>query len=39
LPGAQLRIPLPVLHAPLDATVGVENAERIFKVAKHPISA
>jgi putative redox protein len=35
---AQLRIPLLVLHAPLDATVGIENAARIFTVAKHPKS-
>ena len=35
---AQLRIPLLVLHSPLDATVGIENAARIFGVAKHPKS-
>jgi alpha-beta hydrolase superfamily lysophospholipase len=35
---AQLRIPLLVLHAPLDATVGIENAARIFAAAKHPKS-
>ncbi|MFL9988513.1 alpha/beta fold hydrolase [Paraburkholderia sediminicola] len=35
---AGLRIPLLVLHSPLDATVGVENAARIFAVAKHPKS-
>jgi uncharacterized protein len=35
---AQLRIPLLVLHAPLDATVGIENTARIFTVAKHPKS-
>jgi putative redox protein len=35
---AQLRIPLLVLHSPLDATVGIENAARIFTVAKHPKS-
>ena len=27
-----------VLHAPLDATVGVENATQIFMAAKHPKS-
>jgi putative redox protein len=27
-----------VMHAPLDATVGVENATRIFTAAKHPKS-
>jgi putative redox protein len=35
---AQLRIPLLVLHSPLDATVGIENDARIFAVAKHPKS-
>jgi putative redox protein len=35
---SHLRIPLLVLHAPLDATVGIENAARIFAVAKHPKS-
>lgn len=33
-----LRKPLMVLHAPLDATVGVENATGIFSAAKHPKS-
>ena len=27
-----------VMHAPLDATVGVENASRLFVAAKHPKS-
>lgn len=27
-----------VMHAPLDQTVGIENAEMIFKAAKHPKS-
>ncbi|MEM6477936.1 MAG: OsmC family protein, partial [Pseudomonadota bacterium] len=27
-----------ILHAPRDATVGIENAERIFLAAKHPKS-
>lgn len=27
-----------ILHSPYDATVGVENAERIFLAAKHPKS-
>lgn len=35
---AQLRRPLLVLHAPLDQTVGVDNARRIFETAKHPKS-
>lgn len=29
---------LMVMHAPLDQTVGIENAEMIFKAAKHPKS-
>jgi putative redox protein len=35
---AGLRRPLLVLHAPRDATVGIENANRIFQAAKHPKS-
>lgn len=35
---AQLRIPLLILHSPLDATVSIENAGRIFAAAKHPKS-
>ena len=35
---AGLRKALLVLHAPLDATVGIENAARIFGAAKHPKS-
>jgi len=35
---AQLKKPLLVLHAPMDQTVGIENAEHIFKTAKHPKS-
>jgi len=35
---AALRRPLLVFHSPTDQTVGVENAERIFKAAKHPKS-
>jgi alpha-beta hydrolase superfamily lysophospholipase len=27
-----------VMHAPLDATVGIDNATRIFQAAKHPKS-
>jgi putative redox protein len=27
-----------IMHAPLDQTVGIENAETIFKAAKHPKS-
>lgn len=27
-----------VFHSPVDATVGIDNAARIFKVAKHPKS-
>ncbi|MEM6587518.1 MAG: alpha/beta fold hydrolase [Pseudomonadota bacterium] len=35
---AGLKRALLVLHAPLDATVGVENAAAIFRTAKHPKS-
>ncbi|MEO1236081.1 MAG: alpha/beta hydrolase [Planctomycetota bacterium] len=34
----RLRRPLMVFHSPTDATVGIENAERIFRAAKHPKS-
>jgi putative redox protein len=33
---AGLHRPLLVLHAPRDATVGIENAARIFAAARHP---
>ncbi len=33
-----LKKPLLIMHAPLDQTVGVENATRIFIAAKHPKS-
>jgi uncharacterized OsmC-like protein/pimeloyl-ACP methyl ester carboxylesterase len=33
-----LRRPLLVLHAPLDAVVGIENASRLFQAARHPKS-
>lgn len=33
-----LKRALLILHAPLDQTVGVENATKIFSVAKHPKS-
>jgi len=33
-----LRAALLVLHAPLDQTVGIENASEIFMAAKHPKS-
>ena len=33
-----LKKPLLVLHAPLDDTVGIENASHIFATAKHPKS-
>ncbi|MGE0242113.1 MAG: alpha/beta fold hydrolase, partial [Parvibaculaceae bacterium] len=35
---ARLRRPLLILHAPRDATVGIENAARIFAAARHPKS-
>ncbi|WDI32141.1 alpha/beta fold hydrolase [Hyphococcus flavus] len=34
----KLKKPLVVMHAPLDETVGIENASRIFLAAKHPKS-
>lgn len=35
---AGLKRPLLVMHAPLDETVGIENASHIFTSAKHPKS-
>jgi len=35
---AKLKKPLLIMHAPLDQTVGVENATKIFVAAKHPKS-
>ncbi|WP_428409999.1 bifunctional alpha/beta hydrolase/OsmC family protein [Hyphococcus sp.] len=35
---AKLKKPLLIMHAPLDQTVGVDNATRIFVAAKHPKS-
>lgn len=35
---SKLHCPLLVMHAPLDATVGIENATQIFMAAKHPKS-
>ncbi|WP_375205593.1 bifunctional alpha/beta hydrolase/OsmC family protein [Hyphococcus sp.] len=35
---AKLKKPLLLMHAPLDTTVGVDNATRIFVAAKHPKS-
>ena len=35
---ASLKKPLLIMHAPLDETVGVENATKIFVAAKHPKS-
>ena len=35
---ARLKRPLLVLHAPLDQTVGIENATGLFVAAKHPKS-
>jgi putative redox protein len=35
---AHLRRPLLVMHAPLDASVGIENASAIYQAAKHPKS-
>lgn len=35
---AQLHRPLLILHAPLDQTVGIDNAAEIFTAARHPKS-
>jgi putative redox protein len=35
---ASLKKPLLILHAPLDQSVGIENATEIFLAAKHPKS-
>jgi len=35
---AAMRKPLLILHAPLDTSVGIENAGEIFQAARHPKS-
>jgi uncharacterized OsmC-like protein/alpha/beta superfamily hydrolase len=35
---AELRCPLLILHSPIDNTVGIGNAGRIFAAARHPKS-
>lgn len=35
---ASLKKALLILHSPIDDTVGIENAEHIYKLAKHPKS-
>lgn len=35
---AAMKKPLLILHSPIDQTVGIENATRIFLAAKHPKS-
>lgn len=35
---AALKRPLLILHAPLDANVGIDNATRLFVAARHPKS-
>ncbi|MEZ5920935.1 MAG: alpha/beta fold hydrolase [Parvularculaceae bacterium] len=35
---SRLARPLVIMHAPLDQTVGIENAGRIFAAARHPKS-
>lgn len=35
---AALKKPLLILHAPRDATVGIDNAARLFAAARHPKS-
>jgi len=34
----ELKKPLLVMHSPIDETVGIENAQRIYQLAKHPKS-
>ena len=34
----QMRAALLIMHSPLDNTVGIENAEEIFRAARHPKS-
>ncbi len=34
----RLKKPLLILHSPIDNTVGIENAAKIFELAKHPKS-
>jgi pimeloyl-ACP methyl ester carboxylesterase len=33
-----LRLPLLILHSPIDNTVGIENASEIYRIARHPRS-
>lgn len=35
---AKMRKPLLILHSPVDQTVGIENASKLFGAAKHPKS-
>lgn len=35
---SKIRVPLLVMHSPIDNTVGIENATKIFVAAKHPKS-
>ena len=35
---ADLKIPLMVMHSPIDDTVGIDNASELFIAAKHPKS-
>lgn len=35
---SKLKRPLLVFHSPVDTIVGIENAEKIYKAAKHPKS-
>ncbi len=34
----QLRMPILIMHSPQDSTVGIKNAEEIYKTAHHPKS-
>ena len=35
---ASLRLPLMIFHSPVDQIVGIENAEQLYRAARHPKS-
>jgi putative redox protein len=35
---ASLNVPILIFHSPIDTTVGIDNASKIYKSAKHPKS-
>jgi len=35
---ASMRTPLMIFHSPVDSIVGIDNAEKIYKAARHPKS-